>query len=195
MVARRVVPAVAAIGFLLYPAIIYFYIDRSPLVFLVALLALLGSARLATLRRLGRRTRAVGVATLVTFCAVALAASSPAVVKLYPVLISAIGLAYGVWTLLRPPSAIERLVAVTKPDERLDDRKRAYMRHVTQVWVGFFCLNGAAAAYTALGASTAVWAVYNGLVGYVLMGALFVGEYAVRTVFRRRHYPDPAGAR
>ena len=195
MVARRVVPAIAAIGFLLYPAIIYLLIDRSPLVLLVALLALLGAARLATLRRLDRRTRIIGVATLLTFCGVAWVASSPAVVKLYPVLISAAGLGYGVWTLLRPPSAIERLVTVASPDEHLDDRKRAYMRHVTQVWIGFFCLNGAAAAYTALGASTAAWAVYNGLVSYVLMGVLFAGEYAVRTVFRRRHDPGAATVR
>ena len=159
------------------------------------MLALLGAMRLATLRRLGRRIRAVGVAMLLAFCGVAWAASSLTLVKLYPVLISAAGFAYGVWTLLHPPSAIERLVTVASPDEPLDDRKRAYMRRVTQVWIGFFCLNGAVAAYTALGASTATWTVYNGLVSYVLMGVLFIGEYAVRTVFRRRHDASSATTR
>ena len=185
----------AAIGFLLYPALVYFLIDRWPLVLLVAVLALLGAARLATARRLGRRTRIAGVAALLAFCGLAWAASSTAIVKLYPVLISVAGLGYGAWTLLRPPSGIERLVKITNPDERLDDRKRAYMRRVTQIWVGFFGLNGVAAAYTALGATTAVWAVYNGLVSYLLMGLLFAGEYAVRTAFRRRHYPEAASAR
>ena len=187
--ARRVLPAVAAIGFLLYPAVVYFFIERSPVILLVALLALLGATRLATARGLGVGARATGIAVLAAFCGVASAASSPVIVKLYPVLICAAGLGFGVWTLARPPSAIERLVMVTNPHEHLDERKRTYMRRVTQIWVGFFGLNGAAAVYTAVGASTAVWAVYNGLVSYVLMGILFAGEYGVRTVFRRRHYP------
>lgn len=187
--ARRLLPAVAAIGFLLYPAFVYFYIERWPIIFLVALLATLGATRLATMHRLGLGARAAGMATLLVFCGIAWAASNPAIVKLYPVLICAAGFGYGVWTLVQPPSAIERLVMVTSPRENLDDRKRAYMRRLTRIWVGFFCLNGAAAAYTALGASTATWAVYNGVISYALMGLLFAGEYAVRTVFRRRHYP------
>ena len=186
---RRSLPAVAAIGFLLYPAVVYFYIERWPIVLLVALLATIGAARLATMQSLGLGARAAGMATLLAFCGIAWAASSAAIVKLYPVLICAAGIGYGVWTLAHPPSAIERLVVVTNPRENLDPRKRAYMRRLTQIWVGFFCLNGAAAGYTAFGASTATWAVYNGVVSYALIALLFAGEYAVRTVFRRRHYP------
>ena len=185
--ARRFLPAVAAIGFLFYPAFVYFYIERWPIVLLVALLAMLGATRLATMQKLGMGARTAGMATLLVFCGMAWAASSPAIVKMYPVLICAAGVGYGVWTLAHPPSAIERLVMVTNPRESLDNRKRAYMRRLTQIWLGFFCLNGAAAAYTAFGASTATWAVYNGIVSYALMGLLFAGEYAVRTVFRRRH--------
>ncbi len=55
-----------------------------------------------------------------------------------------------------------------------------YTRRVTQVWCGFFVLNGGLALCTALWASDAGWALYNGLVAYVLMGLLFAGEWLVR---------------
>ena len=190
---RRFLPAVAGVGFLLYPAVVFLFIDRWSAALLAALLLLVGAARLATARNLALRTRAVGIVALVAFCGTVATASSPAFVKLYPVLISVAGFGFGIWTLTHPPSAIERLVIATDPSERLDGRKRAYMRNVTVVWVGFFLLNGAAAAYTALSASTAAWAVYNGLLSYALMGLLFCGEYAIRIRFRRRHYTEATG--
>jgi len=44
-----------------------------------------------------------------------------------------------------------------------------------------------AALWTALYASHATWALYNGLVAYLLMGALFAGEWWVRQRVRARH--------
>jgi len=51
---------------------------------------------------------------------------------------------------------------------------------VTQVWCGFFMLNGGIALATALWSSFEIWSLYNGLIAYLLMGTLFVGEYLVR---------------
>ena len=59
----------------------------------------------------------------------------------------------------------------------------AYSRKVTQLWCGFFIVNGAIAAYTAVLASRETWAWYNGGVAYALMGLLFVGEW----LYRRQH--------
>ena len=47
-------------------------------------------------------------------------------------------------------------------------------------------MNGAIALITALFASREVWAIYNGLLSYLIAGALFVGERLIRPVFRRR---------
>jgi uncharacterized membrane protein len=55
-----------------------------------------------------------------------------------------------------------------------------YTRKVTWAWCGFFALNGTAALVTALWASERIWALYNGLVAYVLIGLLFAGEWLVR---------------
>ena len=58
---------------------------------------------------------------------------------------------------------------------------------LTAVWVGFFLLNAAAAAYTALLASTGVWALYNGGLIYVIIALLIGVEYPVRIAYRKRH--------
>jgi uncharacterized membrane protein len=41
-------------------------------------------------------------------------------------------------------------------------------------------VNGALAAYTAVFASREAWALYNGVIAYLLMGGLFAGERLLR---------------
>ena len=62
-----------------------------------------------------------------------------------------------------------------------------YLWWVTLVWCGFFVVNGAIAAWTALAAPLSWWTVYNGLVSYGLMAVLFGAEWLARGVYRRRH--------
>jgi uncharacterized membrane protein len=57
---------------------------------------------------------------------------------------------------------------------------------VTGVWACFFVLNGAAAFYTARFTTLETWALYNGLIAYVLIGTLFAIEFAIRTVVKAR---------
>jgi uncharacterized membrane protein len=73
---------------------------------------------------------------------------------------------------------IERFARLSEPE--LSPAGVRYTRHVTQVWCAFFVVNGAIAAYTAAFASREAWALYNGLIAYVLMGVLFGGERLVR---------------
>lgn len=105
--------------------------------------------------------------------------------KLYPVLVNTILLTVFATSLAFPPSVIERLARLREPD--LPASGVAYTRRVTQVWCGFFVLNGTTALVTALWASAATWALYNGLISYVLMGLLFAGEWVVRRRVRARH--------
>ena len=106
--------------------------------------------------------------------------------KLYPVLVSAVALAVFGYTLFSPPSMVERIARLREPD--LPPRIVDYTRRVTQVWCGFFMINGAIALSTALWASPAVWLVYNGVISYLLMGLLFGGEFITRVYFKRRHH-------
>ena len=104
--------------------------------------------------------------------------------KLYPVLVSVVMLAVFGYTLLAPPSMVERIARRREPD--LPPEATGYTRKVTQVWCGFFAINGAIALSTALWASPAVWSLYNGVISYLLMGLLFGGEFLIRGYVRRR---------
>lgn len=87
-------------------------------------------------------------------------------------------------TLRHPPSMIERFARLQEP--QLSAVAIRYTRHVTIVWCLFFMLNGSIALYTALYSEMKIWALYNGLIAYGLMGALFAGEYLVRLRVKAR---------
>lgn len=106
--------------------------------------------------------------------------------QLYPVLVSATMLCLFGYSLAFPPTIIERLVRIREPN--LPPRAVIYTRRVTQVWCGFFAVNGCIALITVLWGSAKVWTLYNGVIAYVLMGLLFAGEYGVRFYFKRQQH-------
>jgi uncharacterized membrane protein len=106
--------------------------------------------------------------------------------KLYPVLISGTLLAVFAYSLLVPPSIIERLAR--RQDPNFPPTAVAYTRRVTQVWCLFFTINGAIALCTALWAPDVAWALYTGVIAYLLMGLLFGGEWLFRQRLKRLHH-------
>ncbi|WP_225869780.1 hypothetical protein [Glaciimonas sp. PCH181] len=168
---------------LLYPLAIWLAHGRvSPRV-LALLLIVAAATRLPTLK-LNKASRWLIVAALL-LAAMAIWNNAMLPLKLYPVVVN-IGMlcAFG-YSLITPPSMIERMARLTDP--ALPAYAIVYTRRVTQVWCGFFVINGAIAFITAFWASPAVWSLYNGVIAYVAMGVLFSGEYLVRIVIRRRH--------
>jgi len=101
-----------------------------------------------------------------------------ALLRCYPLAINAGMLLIFGMSLFNPPSIIERFARVSQPG--LAPEGVRYTRRVTQIWCVFFIGNGGVSCYTALYASREQWALYNGLIAYVLMGALFVGEWLFR---------------
>lgn len=168
----------------LYPLAIWFGHNVVEPRWLACLLLLAAIARVPALRlSSAARWSVVGALALVG-CAVWSNMLLP--LKLYPVLVS-LGLlaAFGA-SLLTPVSAIERMARLRGQD--FPPVAQAYMRTVTQVWCGFFTVNGLIALATALWASAATWSLYTGVISYVLMGILFCGEYMVRLRFKRVHH-------
>jgi uncharacterized membrane protein len=169
---------------LTYPLLIWYAQGKiEPRLLALALLAL-ALLRLVTLR-LTPRYRWMSLA--------ALALATPALLwnallplKLYPVAISIGMLMLFGHSLLHPPSLIERLARLQDP--QLPAFAVAYTRRVTQVWCIFFALNGAIAFATAVWASPAIWSLYTGVISYLAMGVLFVGEYLLRLYVRRQHH-------
>jgi uncharacterized membrane protein len=133
-----------------------------------------GSGTLAaSLRRLTAVDWAV-VGMLSCASAAIVVTDSELLLRLYPSLVN-LGLliAFGA-TLVRGPSMIEKFARLGNPD--LPPGAVRHTRRVTQVWCGFFVLNGAFSAYTALYWSRANWSLYNGALAYGLIGVLLVAE-------------------
>jgi uncharacterized membrane protein len=86
---------------------------------------------------------------------------------------------------LRGTPLVERFARMQDPE--LGPEQVRYCRAVTVVWCIFFVLNGALSAALALFASVGLWALYTGLVAYVLIGLLATAEYVVRKA-RFREY-------
>lgn len=164
----------------LYPPVLYFGSQYLPTpilaLLLLPLLLLRGGGGFAIGRWL-----IPGVLLLV---AAAIASDALLPLKLYPVLMNVIFLALFASSLRYPPPIIERIARLREP--HLSPAGVAYTRKVTQVWCGFFVLNGGLALWTTLWASDRVWFWYNGVIVYVLIGTLFGGEWLVRRRVMRR---------
>lgn len=172
------------LALLLYPVGYYLLAGHLGLTSLVVLFAVLALLRIMGARHLALRVRGALAAALVAFAAAILLWQSPGLLKLYPVAVNGGLLIFALYTLRFPPSAIERLVR--RLNLSVSAAGVGYMRNVTWLWCGFFAVNGSIAAYTALAANTATWAVYNGAVSYIAAGVLFAVEFVVRGFYRRR---------
>lgn len=179
----------AVVGLALYPILVYAAIGRFGPSGVAAVLAAVCLARLAVLKFRGGP--AFGGRSLFLVCAggILLAAVSywrgnPVAVLYYPALVNAALLAVFAASLLRPPSIVERIARLRDPE--LPPAAVVYTRRVTLAWTVFFTLNGAAAFYTARFTPLETWALYNGLIAYLLIGAVFAVELAIRSVVKRR---------
>jgi uncharacterized membrane protein len=185
---RRFLPTVVSLLLtLLYPLAIWLGHGRVEPRLLALLLVLAAASRLPSLKlklKLNGASR-WWLAGALLLAALAIWNNALLPLKLYPVLVNLGMLAVFGYSLHAPPSVIERMARLSDP--ALPAYAVAYTRRVTQVWCGFFVVNGTLALLTAIWASAAVWSLYNGVLAYILMGCLFAGEYLVRIVVRRRH--------
>lgn len=163
---------------LLYPLAVYLGLQTFDPRYLVVMLLVLAAARLLTADKQTPLNHWLWLPLLGILALWSWLTNSALGLKFYPVLVNACLLVFFAWSLKVPPSMIERLARVQDPD--LPARGVHYTRQVTKVWCGFFIINGSIALGTAVYASDAVWAAYNGLIAYLAMGTLFAGEWLVR---------------
>ncbi len=104
--------------------------------------------------------------------------NSELLLLLMPVIINAIMAIVFIHSYIDPPTIPARFAA--KIEGTLDARQISYTNKVTLIWIAFFIVNGSIALFTALLASKETWMLYNGLISYVLVGALFGLEFLYR---------------
>lgn len=103
---------------------------------------------------------------------------------LYPVIVNSVFFTIFYYSLFTKTSIIERLARIQEPD--LPPSGIRYTRKVTQAWCLFFIFNGSMALYTALYCDMKVWSLYNGMIAYILIAILFLGELPIRHIVKRK---------
>ncbi|HEY9023998.1 MAG TPA: hypothetical protein VIP05_06835 [Burkholderiaceae bacterium] len=182
--ARRTPPLLAAallVVSLAYPVVVYLALGHVSPRWIALLLVALALARAWVTRE---SFWLVAAALALVLAAASFLGDFWGPLKLYPALVNGVMFGLFAMSLWRGPSVVERLARLRETD--FPPAAVAYTRRVTQVWCGFFVVNGLIAVATALWASTAVWTLYNGLLSYVAMGALMGGEWLVRQRVRAR---------
>jgi uncharacterized membrane protein len=190
---RRGRPALAAVAALLasvaYPLVVWLALGHVGPRWIAFGLAGLALARAAVARE---RFWLAAAAAVLLLAAIGAWTDGWIALKLYPVVVNLALLGAFAASQRHGPSAIERLARLREPV--LPPAAIAYTRRVTQVWCAFFAANAAISAATALWADAAGWALYNGLIAYLLMALLMGAEWLVRR--RVRALSDgAAGAR
>ena len=103
--------------------------------------------------------------------------------RIYPAVIDFCFFSAFFGSLFTPLPLVERIARAMEGD--LGPQAVHYTRLVTWAWSLVLLSNTLAALYTAFYSSLAVWSLYNGLLSYLLIGATFGVEYAIRLHFKR----------
>ena len=180
-----------AVVLLAYPLAVYFglsHFSTRGVGLLVLVLLLPGLLKSLRHRRKQLMATAGLPIAVVLLMLVAIASDDVRFVLAYPALVNLVLLLQFSVTLRRgSTSMIERFARLQV--DTLSPREMAYCRVVTASWCAFFVLNGAACALFAAFTSRQTWALYTGLLSYLVLGLLFAVEFTIRKYLFRRYGP------
>ena len=181
----------------LYPGLVFcglYFWGLRPRVLSIALLAIAFVNLITLIKTAGKgRKQALksGMLFFLAFACGILACATDSILslKFYPVAVSAALLVLFGSTLPLGPSFIFKLACLgdrTLQKSALRQFVEPYCLKVTIVWCAFFIFNGAVAACTCFLGSDKLWALYNGLISYILMGLIFSGEFIIRKKMQKK---------
>jgi uncharacterized membrane protein len=183
--------ATRAVSLVSYPLLVYFALEYVDAKYLgVALLVVLILRYRSKAQDVAAGFERAGPLLLGVAAAFAVAVwwrNDEVLLRLYPALFNLCLLSLFAYTLHRPPTMIARFARLQQAS--LSPSAIRYTTRLTWIWCIFFVLNAFAAAYTALYMSRPAWAIYNGFIAYLLIGALWAGEWLFR---RYRVTTEPA---
>jgi len=171
-----------------WPFAVWLALTYPQLRWLLPLLAVCFVLRLAALRgKTGALSRAAQglavVGAILTLASMGLREAR--LLMWYPVVVNVVMLTLFGGSLLSRMPLIERLARWREGE--LSPAAVSYTRRVTQVWCGFFIINGTVAVWTCLHGNLHLWTLWNGMLSYLFMGLLFAVEWVVRQRVKRRH--------
>jgi uncharacterized membrane protein len=166
-----------------YPFIVYFGIKTLPPSFFgLALIALL-ALRFGVLIKADRPVLLPVLLILMGYAVATAVSGSTQMLLFYPCLVNFCLCAVFTNSLRQEESLLLRIVRARGVP--IVDHVPLYLYRLTALWAVFFALNGMVAVWT-ITVSMEVWALYNGLISYFIVGALIGGELLFRNHYRKR---------
>ena len=71
-------------------------------------------------------------------------------------------------------------------DGELSENALKYTRNLTYIWCVLTFFNFVVSLITVF-LSKEIWALFNGLISYILIGTLFFVEYIIRTILKKKN--------
>lgn len=179
---QKILPLVVSLGLVVYPLLVYFSLNTIRPEWLIAGLLSLVALRYLVVPARGRRMAALSLIVIgVAVVVVMLLAGEVTALRFYPVAANAVVFVAFAGSLLSKQPLIERIARMREPE--LPAHAVSYTRRLTVAWSVLIFCNGLMALYTALFSSMAIWALYNGLLSYLILGAFFLLEWLYRQRF------------
>jgi uncharacterized membrane protein len=172
-----------AILLALYPVVIYFGLRILPAGFFGLLLALLLALRFGVLGTAERATAIPVFLLLLAYALLAAFTGANQLLLLYPALVNFVMALVFAASLFHGTPLLERLAEVR--GMQMSAHSGGYLRKLTAVWAVFLALNACIALWT-MSRSFEFWALYNGLLSYLLIACLLGGEIVFRRYYKRR---------
>jgi uncharacterized membrane protein len=175
---------------LAWPLLVGFGLAHNGLHWLLPVMAALLLLRLLLVRKqagpMRRVLQSVALAGIV-LCVASSVLKAHQLLLFYPVVVNLVMLAVFGGSLWSAMPLVERLARLREPN--LPPEGVRYTRQVTRIWCLFFIVNGSIALFTALHGDMRLWTAWNGVIAYLLMGALMAGEWLVRRRLMNRVQP------
>ena len=178
---------ISTIVFLLYPYLVYKGVKEGVVWFAPAIIASIYFYQAVKARTRRVRLQKLGIVTILFLGA---AFYQDIMAKLIPIFIQLSLMLFFGKTLLKDkgPSLIERFAQLEFPN--VPPVLSRYCRHLTIMWTGFFAFNVLACAILAISAPVEWWAIYTGVLIFVLTALIMIAEYIWRFfLFRRIDLP------
>lgn len=169
----------------LYPAAVYFGVGHvSPSVFAFVFIAA-GLARFCLSHGVNDRGQWIVLGLAVVYGGVLLSSGSGHLLKLYPAGISiCIGAAF-LASLYQKESLIERVARLS--GKTITSRAKRYTGKLSFIWGLLLLCNAAVAGYLAYFGSLDAWALYTGLLSYLIFAAFFAAEFVYRQFYMAKY--------
>ena len=167
--------------FLAYPYLVYLGLEKGVVWFAPAMISGFYIFQAFTTQNQSVKLKKLGIALVLLSGAVFLQALTA---KLLPIFIQLTLMHFFGSTLIKGPTLVERFVRLEFPE--FPPGIVEYCRQLTVMWTGFFAFNALVCAGLAYWAPASWWAIYNGVMIFVLTGILMVGEY----IWRHFKFPD-----